>query len=662
MTGSPSSEYRYWAFISYSSKDRRWAAWLHRWIERYGIPAQLLNHRTPLGEPPPKRLRPVFRDRDELPASSDLGSAIENALTASRFLIVICSPNAATSRWVDREVESFVAMGRRARILALVVDGEPGAEGGHGCFPPALSMLDPLAADARSTGDGTRGAILKLIAGMLGVSFDDLKQRDSRRQLRRLQGMLAGALGLVSVLAVLGFYAEQQREAAVAARIQAEELLDFLVFDMRDELLPLGRLDLMEKVQQRVDSYYRATGSVESSSLRRRVRTAALLAKGDRLVTQGDLPGASAAFRESLEIAEELALTEPRNAQLVHDLQVVHERLGSVSYDQGDEVGALSSFRKALSLGPGFPETKYDLSSLHEHIGLVLLEQGDLEGALTEYQASLGVRQRFAEANAGDQSLQRDLALSHGNVGDALLKLRRLPEAEAAYRDSIRVLEGLNREVPGNRGWQRDLSAGLARLAHVQFARKDGEGSLATCRQSLAISEPLAEAQPSNALLQRDVYVTQRMVGDALIILGRWPDALAAFRESMARTRTSAAAAPTSTVELRNLLTISNLVGDLSLELRDVAGAIAAYRESVRVAALLSHGAPTDPGYAREEWLAHLRLGDCLQRLGRASEGLEAWRTAAERYRNMTDHGFVLSEQDRERQREIDERLETVSP
>ena len=83
--GNPPSDYRYWAFVSYSSRDKSWGSWLHRAIENYGIPTQLVNHPTPVGHPAPKRFKPSFRDRDELPASANLGKQIEDALRTSRI-------------------------------------------------------------------------------------------------------------------------------------------------------------------------------------------------------------------------------------------------------------------------------------------------------------------------------------------------------------------------------------------------------------------------------------------------------------------------------------------------------------------------------------------------------------------------------------------------
>ena len=191
-------ECRYWAFISYNKSDAKWARWLHRAIETYGIPAQLVSHPTPAGHPAPKRFYPLFRDRDELPASADLGAQIEEALRASRYLIVICSRHSAQSRWVNKEIETFQKFDRHGRILAIIVDGEPNAGDERECFPPALRQLELIAADARPEADGKDHAKLKLLAGMLGVGFDALKRRDTLRKRKRF-------LLTTCVLAMIGY-------------------------------------------------------------------------------------------------------------------------------------------------------------------------------------------------------------------------------------------------------------------------------------------------------------------------------------------------------------------------------------------------------------------------------------------------------------------------
>jgi WD40 repeat protein len=224
--GQDASKFQYWAFISYSSKDKSWGSWLHRAIETYGIPAEFVKHRqTPTGHPAPNRFHPVFRDREELPASSDLGAVIRKALGDSHYLIVICSPNAARSFWVNEEIETFLALGRRKHILAIIVDGEPNTADARECFPPALRKFEPIAADARPQGDGKTNAKLKLLAGMLGVNFDSLKQRDKQRQKRRRILLGVAAALLVTVMTVLAGIARNQRQSALDEKINSDRRL-----------------------------------------------------------------------------------------------------------------------------------------------------------------------------------------------------------------------------------------------------------------------------------------------------------------------------------------------------------------------------------------------------------------------------------------------------
>jgi hypothetical protein len=171
---------RYRAFISYRHADKAWGDWLHRRLEAYRVPAELVGTTGEAGVVP-ARLAPIFRDREELSASPNLGEKIESALKDSASLIVICSPRAAQSPWVNAEIAFFKRLGRAGRVFAIVVDGEPNAaDPAQECFPAALKyergdggaddpLAEPMAADAREQGDGRENALLKLIAGLIGV-------------------------------------------------------------------------------------------------------------------------------------------------------------------------------------------------------------------------------------------------------------------------------------------------------------------------------------------------------------------------------------------------------------------------------------------------------------------------------------------------------------
>jgi hypothetical protein len=122
--------FRYTAFVSYRhvEPDKYYAKWVATAIETYKIPKGVLRKHNL-----PRKLGPVFRDEEELSASANLSAAIEEALKASEYLIVVCSPRSAASPWVNAEVEFFRKIGRADKILALLVEGEP-----RDAFPPSL--------------------------------------------------------------------------------------------------------------------------------------------------------------------------------------------------------------------------------------------------------------------------------------------------------------------------------------------------------------------------------------------------------------------------------------------------------------------------------------------------------------------------------------------
>ncbi|HEX5007719.1 MAG TPA: toll/interleukin-1 receptor domain-containing protein [Hyphomonadaceae bacterium] len=210
------------AFISYSSHDAAFARRLHKALERYRVP-QGVGTFNLAGKP--NRVAPVFLDRAEL-SSGELGAAIASAIENSTALVVICSPHAAASEWVDKEIRHFVQTGRVRRIFAIIASGEPFASShgasGHECFPAALREMaagqfgepyEVVAGDARPGKDGFRNAWLKVAAGILDVGFGKLLDRDAAA--RRGRALLLGATASV-VAAVVGtlttfWFLESQR-------------------------------------------------------------------------------------------------------------------------------------------------------------------------------------------------------------------------------------------------------------------------------------------------------------------------------------------------------------------------------------------------------------------------------------------------------------------
>jgi hypothetical protein len=284
--------YKYWAFVSYSHHDAVFASRLQRTLESYRLPRRLIGRKTPLG-PVPAYLKPVFSDRSEMQAGADLASTVRKALAQSRFLIVVCSPDAVRSEWVNREIIEFKKLHGEARVLAVIAAGEPHASGIVGresteCFPSALRFalmpdgrpggmpLEPAAADLRPQGDGKRLGMLKLIAGMLGedVGVDELVRRDAQRRIHKMTIIAAASVAGMAVMAVLTTSAVRQRTEAQSQRAQAEDLIEFMLGDVRKKLDQVGRLDALDSVGEKALAYYahQDPGALSAAALGQRSR------------------------------------------------------------------------------------------------------------------------------------------------------------------------------------------------------------------------------------------------------------------------------------------------------------------------------------------------------------------------------------------------------
>ena len=170
-------KYEYYAFISYKREDEKWARWLQHRLEHFKLPSNL-NGRTDL----PKEIRPIFRDTTEL-TPGNLPDQIQKALEHSKFLILICSPRSAKSEWVNKEVETFLSLGRLPQIIPFIVEGEPfSSNPEEECFPEAILSL-PKEKELLGVSIDTMGreaAALKVIARMMELRFDILWQRYER--------------------------------------------------------------------------------------------------------------------------------------------------------------------------------------------------------------------------------------------------------------------------------------------------------------------------------------------------------------------------------------------------------------------------------------------------------------------------------------------------
>ena len=314
---------RYRAFISYSHGDARFARWLHRKLESWRLPDK-------------SRVAPVFIDRAELSAGSDLSAQVRAALSESAALLVICSPSARASRWVGQEIALFRELHPDRPVLAALIEGEPDE-----AFPEPLTRdgerhLEPLAADFRKGHDGQRLGLLKLVAGLTGLPLDQVVQRDAQARQRRVMAVTAGALALVLILSAALVFALRARAEAERQRAEAEGLVEFMLTDLRDKLKGTGDPKIMASVNQRALDYYSHMDvtKLPDDSLDRRARV--LHAMGEDNERLGNFPAAQRMYQEAWRITDEVLKRHPEDPDAIFTHAQSEFWVGKAAWQQQD--------------------------------------------------------------------------------------------------------------------------------------------------------------------------------------------------------------------------------------------------------------------------------------------------------------------------------------
>ena len=192
--------FKYFAFISYSHKDKKEAKELYRRLTYYRLPVGLAGEvEKKEGRKLPKKLSPIFLDDEEM-AKSSVQAAMTDGLSRSKYLIVVCSPNSAKSEYCNSEVQQFIAMGRGDKIIPYIIEGTPcSGNPATECYPEAMRDPDRLGADVQAL---KKDAVLRVIATMLEVDLGVLLQRERKRRERIIIGVSAAIITLVTAFAI----------------------------------------------------------------------------------------------------------------------------------------------------------------------------------------------------------------------------------------------------------------------------------------------------------------------------------------------------------------------------------------------------------------------------------------------------------------------------
>lgn len=506
------NEYKYKAYISYSHRDSRWASWLHRALESYRLPRKLVGTKAALGTVP-ARIRPVFRDRDDLSSAGDLGSTVKQALADSENLIVICSPQAAASRWVNEEILQFARLGRQDQIFCVIVDGEPAGAGTPAtCFPAALhdiGLQEPLAADIRKWADGKHLSKLKLVSGMLGLPLDQLRRRDlqKRQKVWALAALASIMLAAVVITAITARIAAQQR------RDSGESLVAYKLNELRTMLSvvddPANLSRLKEWNQQELARLIVEAGSLEGAL---KASAMQLREQGIGFWRAGELGKAMERFQDSWALLAETFNGDTNDLEAFFELGQAEFWIGQIYKELGALEAAEDSFtsyaeitRQLIVMQPENAEWVLEMAFALTNLGGLQIERDDNtpERALQLLQSALEYNQIALVLDPQNTYYQSELGQSHAYLADAQRGVCDLEGAFQSRKKQVTLEQELWVADKENTNRMKKLAYAYSGYSVVLKEMGQDDEAIEKSAQALQLMEPVLLESPESQYLNR---------------------------------------------------------------------------------------------------------------------------------------------------------------
>lgn len=554
------SDVRYRAFISYASTDRVLATRFQRSLEHYRIPKALRGIDRGLG-PIPKYLTPLFRDRSDARVG-DLGEVLRSALESSDALIVMCSPAAARSTWVNTEIRTFKAQRDHPTILAVLLSGEPRrAESEQdltAAFPQALfETVDrrgqiiatdgpmPIAADIRPEGDGVEFAKLKVVSALTGVPLVELTDRQHEAEARERLIVRAVAVVMTMLALVATVAAFRAAASAADARRRLSNAIEIAARRV-DEAARYGDAygvdveavrDMLERAGKDFSELVGDDGATPEL-LVQRARLHSLFSRlygtvrdpSDRSAgaQAGPTPGgavpqveeANRALRVLEQVPTRRSLAKPGTwfVTLVPEAEVEAERLAAIealaqalsvgSKPEAPEVMAQLQKGRDLAQALGRPDFVARFWSL---IGEQQYRAGGLSRAIAAFDQSLAALGHVIGART-DMSVERAQALS--DRAELYLESERTAEALVDQAAAVAAFEALSTSEPKNTANQRRLAIALVRHGDTLYA-SSGCWNIDKFERAIAVLGDLHQRSPNRLDYAHDLSVALERLADA---------------------------------------------------------------------------------------------------------------------------------------------------
>ena len=463
-----------------------------------------------------------------------------------------------------------------------------------------------------------------------------------RRRVRRL--VVAAAVTLAA-LGALKYFVDLRAERTVAVearreaeerRKQAENLIGFMLGDLRKKLEKVGRLEILDDVGAKAMDYFAAVPESSLSDEELAQRSAALYQIGGVRITQGRLAEAEPPLLQSLALARSLADRHPDDGQRLYDLAQSHFWVGFVDWRQRRLDDARVHFQEYLRLAerlvqidPANADWQVELASANSNIGSVLEEQGDLDGALERFRATQLIERRLLEKSPDDVGLIRAAASSNNAIGAVLRARGDLADSLSHHRAELALQEELVRLDPGTAGWRQYLGVSNSRVAMLLEALGQLPAAASHAERALAIAAGLAASDPENVDWRRELGRSHYRAGTIADAAGRRADAQSHLQQALAILARAAELDPRNPARQRDLAEVHAARAQHFLLEGNVPRSVAAAAAVQEIADRLISNSAGDGQAVRLRGVALSLQGHAWARAGDGAKARVAWARAA---------------------------------
>lgn len=515
-------EYQYDAFLSYRHKslDSIITQKTFHFLESYRLPASLRHKGYP-------DIHRAFRDTEELPVSRILTDTIDNALRSTKCLLVVCSTDTPSSEWVDREVSTFIELGRAEHIYPLLISGDPEVS-----FPPSLKQVPDImdrVMDIRTPGNSVRKmlakedpALLKIVADITGCPLPELQREHGMRKTRRFAAGAAAAAAAFFLAGAVSLslmnQARNYRDRAQAAEKSSMQVLQELTYGLPDKLT--GVPGAYSKIAGILEENARQINDILLLSTDKTGAQYEVAANYEKLATAMRVLGSYEEADKYQQQAINLYTSLCEESGDFAPLASAKNNYGNVLSGAGRFQEAADAFREAIALQRETGEDPVTLAAMLSNAGANAINLGLEDNAIAYFQECEQLLADQDDSDYATLATRADCAYNHGAL---CFRRGEYKEAQDLLSRAAADYDALCQRVdsPQNRNSLSKALSGHALCLSDQGLYAE---AIADYRQAIAISQELAEdAENTDALSTlADLY---NNCGICLNTQGKYQDA-----------------------------------------------------------------------------------------------------------------------------------------